>query len=219
MRFKAVIFDLDGTLLDTLDDLANAGNRVLAAAGLPTHSVESYRYFVGDGVQALMERILPENLRDRENVERLMSAFRDDYGKNWHVRTRMYDGIDSMLTALQQLQLSLNVLSNKPHDFTRLCVRKFMDRWAFSIVLGQRPGVPRKPDPSAAFEIAAEINVPPADIVYLGDTATDMQTARAAEMYAVGVLWGFRTAGELEESGALRLIRHPMELPELVRTG
>lgn len=215
MRFKAVIFDLDGTLLDTLDDLADAGNRVLAAAGLPTHPVDRYRYFVGDGVRVLVERILPESLRDGEHIERLMAAFRDDYGRNWHVRTRMYDGVDGMLTALQRRQIPLNILSNKPHDFTRLCVRKFMGQWHFSTVLGHRPGTPRKPDPAPALEIAAGIGVPPAEILYLGDTATDMKTARAAGMYAAGALWGFRTAAELEENGAVRLVRHPMELPEL----
>lgn len=219
MRFKAVIFDLDGTLLDTLEDLADAGNRVLAAAGLPTHPVDRYRYFVGDGVRALVERILPEQVRDPENIERLMAAFRDDYAKNWHVRTRVYDGVGVMLSALQQQYLFLNVLSNKPHDFTRLCVDQFLGGWNFSTVVGQRPGVPRKPDPVSALEIAAGINVPPAEIVYLGDTATDMKTARAAGMYPVGALWGFRTAEELEASGASRLVRHPLELPELIQAG
>lgn len=214
---KAVIFDLDGTLLDTLDDLADAGNRVLAAAGLPTHPVDRYRYFVGDGVRVLAERILPVNLRDDENIERLMSAFREDYGRNWHVKTRMYDGIGTMLTSLQQRKVSLNILSNKPHDFTQQCVRKFMGQWHFSTVLGHRPGTAWKPDPAAALEIAAGIGIPPAEILYLGDTATDMKTARAAGMYAVGALWGFRTAAELEDNGAVRLVRHPMELPQLIQ--
>lgn len=217
MPLKAVIFDLDGTLLDTLDDLADSANRVLAAAGLPTHPVDRYRYFVGDGVRVLVERILPENLRDGDRIERLMSAFRDDYGKNWHAKTRMYDGIDAMLTSLQQQKISLNILSNKPHDFTQMCVSRFMAQWHFSTVLGQRPGVPRKPDPASALEIAAGIGVSPAEILYLGDTATDMKTARAAGMFAVGALWGFRTAGELEEHGAARLVRHPLELPELMQ--
>jgi len=216
MRFKAIIFDLDGTLLDTLEDLADAGNRVLAAAGLPVHPVDEYRYFVGDGLLKLVERILPEKIRDREHIERLANDFRVDYGSNWRVKTQLYEGIGSMLSALQEKGIGLNVLSNKPHEFTEACVREFLGKWDFQVVLGQRPGLARKPDPVGALEIAGKIGFLPGDILYLGDTATDMKTAVAAGMYAVGALWGFRTADELEENGAVRLVRHPGELLDLL---
>lgn len=212
MRYKAIIFDLDGTLLDTLDDLADAGNRVLAAAGLPVHPVDRYRFFVGDGLQALIERIMPPERRDSAQLAALAEAFREDYGRNWAVRTRLYDGVAPLLTALQAEGLAMNVLSNKPDDFTRLCVGKFLPDWSFREVLGQRPGVARKPDPAGALHIAEKLGFPPSAILYLGDTATDMKTAVAAGMHPVGALWGFRTAEELRAGGAAELAAQPLEV-------
>jgi phosphoglycolate phosphatase len=216
MQYKAVIFDLDGTLLDTLDDLADAGNRVLAAAGLPVYPVERYRFFVGDGLQVLIERIVPPERRDREQVAALVEAFREDYGRNWAVRTRLYEGVAPLLTALQAEGLTMNVLSNKPDDFTRLCVREFLHDWDFREVLGLRPGTARKPDPAGALHIAEKLGLSPSAILYLGDTATDMQTAVAAGMYAVGALWGFRTAEELLASGAAALAGQPLDIIGLI---
>ena len=216
MKIKAVIFDLDGTLLDTLDDLASAGNRVLRAAGLPVHPIERYRYFVGDGLQSLVERILPAGGRKEEQVHDLIAAFRKDYGSNWKVKTRLYNGVAEMLDGLQERRIKMNVFSNKPHDFTAACVEEFMGAWTFQIVLGQRGGRPRKPDPAGAFEIARSLAADPRDILYLGDTATDMKTACAAGMIPVGALWGFRTEDELRESGALHLVSHPLEVLDLI---
>ncbi|MCL7488277.1 MAG: HAD family hydrolase [Desulfobulbaceae bacterium] len=216
---KAVIFDLDGTLLDTLEDLADAGNQVLAAAGLPVHPVESYRYFVGDGLVALIRRILPEERRSDEEVLRMTQAFREVYAVNWNAKTRLYTGVDTLLSGLQENGVAMNVLSNKPHDFTRICVREFLGRWTFAHVLGNREGLAKKPDPAGALEIAGKLGLAPSHILYVGDTATDMKTAVAAGMYAVGALWGFRTAGELEESGAACLAQRPEEVLELLRKG
>ncbi len=216
MSFKAVIFDLDGTLLDTLDDLADAANRVLSAHSLPVHPVASYRYFVGDGLQTLVERILPQEHRTDDMVSQVAADFKEDYGRNWQVKSRMYDGIDAMLNGLQQAGLMLSVLSNKPHEFTCACVQQMLPHWRFSPLLGARPGVPRKPDPAGALEIAALLQLDPADILYLGDTATDMKTATGAGMYPVGALWGFRTAEELNENGAAALISRPQQLLDLI---
>lgn len=216
MNFQAVIFDLDGTLLDTLEDLARAGNRVLEAEGLPVHPVDHYRYFVGDGLQTLIKRILPKDKRSEDHVNRLISAFRADYGQNWKVTTRLYDGVDLMLDGLNKRQLKLNVLSNKPQDFTDVCVQKFLGGWTFQYVIGQRAGCPKKPDPAGALEIARLLCIEPSEILYLGDTATDMKTARAAGMLPVGVLWGFRSEEELIENGAEHLIHQPDELLHLL---
>jgi phosphoglycolate phosphatase len=216
MSFKAVVFDLDGTLLDTLDDLADSANRVLAAGGYPEHPVDAYRYFVGDGLQILVERILPEENRTREAIRMLAEAFKEEYSRNWHVKSVMYDGIDIMLNGLQQSGLRLSVLSNKPHDFTCMCVRKMLPAWTFEPLLGARPGVAKKPDPIAALEIAARLGLDPGEILYLGDTATDMKTATGAGMYPVGALWGFRTAEELTQNGAARLISRPQQLLDLI---
>jgi len=217
MGYKAIIFDLDGTLLDTLDDLADAGNQVLSAAGLPVHPVDSYRYFVGDGLLALIGRIIPENMRTGDQIQRLAEAFRNVYSQNWNARTRMYDGIETLLGGLESAGVLMSVLSNKPHDFTVVCVREFLGKWTFDQVLGNREGLARKPDPAGALEIAGRLGLPPSEVVYLGDTATDMKTAVAAGMYPVGALWGFRTAAELKASGAAFLVKQPEEVLELFR--
>lgn len=215
-RFKAVLFDLDGTLLDTLEDLADSANQVLAEQGFPVHPVAAYRYFVGDGMQTLIERIVPEEKRTTDNIQRTVRAFQEVYSRNWHVKTVMYEGIDSMLSGLQQAGLKLSILSNKPHEFTCLCVERMLPDWTFSPLLGARPGVAKKPDPAGALEIASRLHLAPGDFLYLGDTATDMKTATSAGMYPVGALWGFRTAEELEQNGAARIISTPQQLLELI---
>ncbi len=219
MRFQAAIFDLDGTLLDTLEDLADAANRVLRSLGLPGHAVEEYRYFVGNGMVRLIERILPPGRRDARFVARVVDAFRNDYGHHWKDKSRMYDGVPAMLDGLARARLKLAILSNKPHEFTLACVRDLLPGYRFDPVFGQRPGVAPKPDPAAALEIAARLGARPEEILYLGDTATDMQTAVRAGMFAVGALWGFRTRKELEESGARVLVSRPEDLLHLVRAG
>ncbi len=215
MTHKAVIFDLDGTLLDSLQDLAEAANRSLADCGFPTHPLEAYRYFVGDGLQTLIRRILPEDARTERNMEQVQERFRQDYGRNWNVRSRLYRGIGEMLDHLATNGVAMNILSNKPHDFTGACVRHYLATWPFVQVLGNRPGIARKPDPAGALEIAASLEMEPEEIVFLGDTATDMETASRAGMYPVGALWGFRTADELRKSGAGLLIDRPAQLLDL----
>ncbi len=216
MGYKAVLFDLDGTLLDTLDDLAMAANRVLAAQGLPVHPVDAYRYFVGDGVATLMERILPTALRATKVLDEAVTAFQREYANNWDDRSLPYPGIPQMLDRLAAEGLRLSILSNKPDVFTRLCVQRLLPQWTFDPLLGQRPGVPKKPNPAAALEVARLLGLAPAEILYVGDTAVDMQTANAAGMDAVGVLWGFRTADELQAAGARYLITAPEELLPIV---
>jgi phosphoglycolate phosphatase len=214
--YKAIIFDLDGTLLDTLDDLAAAGNQVLASMGQTEHPVASYRYFVGDGLQTLMARILPESLHTPTGLQTAMALFEKIYAETWYQRSAPYPGIIDLLDQLTAAGLPMSILSNKPHDFTLICVQHLLAGWVFEPLLGQRPGVPKKPDPAAALEIAAFLNYEPTDILYVGDTAVDMQTASAAGMDAVGVLWGFRTKEELQTSGARYLISQPNQLLSLL---
>lgn len=212
MRYKALVFDLDGTLLDTLDDLADAGNRVLAGMDMAQHPVEAYCYMVGDGLRTLIQRILPSDKVSEELVEQAMAAFSKDYGVNWNRKTAMYSGIESMLDELDSAGLPLSILSNKPHQFTVDCVEQLLPNWNFHPLFGQRDGIPKKPEPDGALEIATLLGLDPADILYVGDTATDMETARRAGMDSVGVLWGFRTAEELTGAGARYLISRPSEL-------
>ena len=216
MKYRAALFDLDGTLLNTLDDLADAANRVLASQGMPVHPVEEYKYFVGDGLATLVERIVPAGQRDEETLRRIIDAFRQDYGTHWHVKSRPYEGVVEMLTGLRNLGMRLAVLSNKPHDFTQLCVKRMLGNVSFYPILGQREGVPKKPDPAGALEAAALLDIPVGDILYFGDTSIDMKTAAGAGMTAVGVLWGFRDEKELAASGADYLIRHPGEILDLL---
>ena len=216
MRYKAILFDLDGTLLDTLEDLATAANRALGTLGLPAHPTDAYRVFVGDGLRTLAERILPGEQRSAAQVDALVVAFEREYSRTWNERTAPYAGVPEMLDRLTGDGYRMSVLSNKPDAFTRLCVEQLLPHWTFAPLYGQRPGVPKKPDPAAALAIAAELGLDPAEVLYLGDTATDMHTARAAGMAAVGVLWGFRTADELRAAGARHLITHPGELAPLL---
>ncbi len=216
MKYRAVIFDLDGTLLNTLDDLGNAMNRTLEQEGFPTHPIDAYRYFVGNGARKLITRTLPKAHLDQETVDRCFTSFQADYDGHWDVDTRPYDNIPAMLDALTARGLKLAILSNKPDAAAKRCVAELLPDWRFAVVLGQRDGVPHKPDPIGAHEIAAHLHLSAADCLYVGDTSVDMQTAIAARMFAVGVLWGFRPRQELEENGAQALLTHPLDILKLL---
>jgi len=212
MRFRAVLFDLDGTLLDTLEDLADAMNEALAQMNLPPHPVAAYRHFVGDGVVNLARRALGPERSDSPTVQDCVARMRDAYSRCWDRKTCPYDGVPELLDELSRRGLPLAVLSNKPDDFTRLCVERLLPRWRFAAVQGVTDHVPPKPDPAGVARVVERLGVPPETFLYLGDTATDMRTAGAAGMFAVGALWGFRDAEELRGAGAAALIERPEDL-------
>jgi phosphoglycolate phosphatase len=216
---EAVLFDLDGTLLDTLEDLADSMNAVLREQNLPDHPVDFYRTAVGDGVRKLAERALPADRRDGPLVEQCVARMRDIYGARWAEKTTPYEGVGPLLDALFARGVACCILSNKPDDFTRRVVKAFFPGRPFRAVRGAREGVPLKPDPSAALEIVSDLGLPPDQWAYVGDTNTDMQTARAAGLWAIGALWGFRTAEELKASGAQVLAEHPAGLAALILEG
>jgi phosphoglycolate phosphatase len=210
MPFRAVIFDLDGTLLDTIEDLTEAMNVALAKLGLPARSIAECKMLVGDGVATFVKRALPPPSRNDEVLARRLRDFlRAEYAERQAVKTKPYPGIIETLDALAERKIPMAVLSNKPHDSTQAVVRHYFPRREFRAVLGAREGVPAKPDPSGALEIAGILGLPPAEIFYLGDTNTDMQTAAAAGMFPAGALWGFRTAEELLANGAKALLDRP----------
>ena len=214
-KYEAVIFDLDGTLLDTLQDLADSTNSTLRERNLPTHEIDAYRFFVGSGVTELISRALPEEKRNDNVIADCVKAFREDYGRNWKVNTRLYNGVPELLDALSERHIKMTVLSNKPHEFIIVCIQEFFPDWKFEMILGARDGIPIKPDPTGANEIAENLGLSPSKIVYLGDSGVDMTTAVTAGMLPVGALWGFRPEGELKEHCAVKTIKTPMELLEL----
>ncbi len=206
----AAMFDLDGTLLDTIVDLANSMNAAVEAEGLPTTPIAEHNFMVGEGVDTYIRRAIPEGRRDDDALrQRVRTTYRDLYSRDWAENTRPYEGIDAMLTELAERGIRLTVLSNKPDGSTREMVAHFLGAHPFEIVRGAVDGVPLKPDPAAALAIAGQMDIPPEQFLYLGDTATDMRTATAAGMFAVGCLWGFRPRAELEAAGAAALIEHP----------
>ena len=213
----AVIFDLDGTLLDTLEDLADSMNAVLANSRFPQHPADAYRYFVGEGMAMLVRRSLPADAATSEEaVAGHLGAMKENYAQRWAVKTRPYPGVPEMLNGMVSRHIPMAVLSNKPEEFTATMVEQLLSRWTFREVRGMRPGMPAKPDPTAALDIATCLEVEPAVCLYVGDTATDMKTAVAAGMLAVGVTWGFRERDELLVSGADTIVDDPAELLDLL---
>jgi len=216
MGYRAVIFDLDGTLLDSVDDLADSTNITLRQLGFPEHDREAYKYFVGEGLENLARQALPEDHRDVDTLAKCAALLRDEYGRRWADKTRPYEGVPELLDTLASQGIKMAILSNKPDEFTKVVVAKLLPKWRFENVAGSKPSVPKKPDPTVSLQIAETAGIPPSEFIYLGDTHTDMETANAAHMYAVGALWGFRTADELIKSGAKVLIKRPMDLLELL---
>jgi phosphoglycolate phosphatase len=215
MKYKAILFDLDGTLLDTLKDIGNAANQVLSKRQFPVHPIDSYRNFVGDGVNTLFTRALPEDKISDSLIQACMKEFEQEYSKTWNNETSLYPGISDMLDYIRARGLKMSILSNKPHEFTRYCVEAFFSEWEFDLVQGIHASIPHKPDPTGALAIARRLGIAPASFLYLGDTGTDMQTARAAGMFPIGALWGFRSSEELIENGAKVVVSDPSEVARL----
>lgn len=215
-NFRAVIFDLDGTLINSLHDIADSMNRVLESKGFQTHHYDAYRYFVGRGLRVLVGRTLPEELRTEEMITDLYSGLVKDYKENCLGKTVLYEGISELLDALNKKPLKLAILSNKADEITQKITNDLVPLWPFEIILGSKAEFPRKPDPTSALLISQQLGVSPNEILYVGDTGVDMTTAVAAGMYPVGVTWGFRTKEELLEHGAKAIIDKPLELLDLL---
>jgi phosphoglycolate phosphatase len=217
---RAVVFDLDGTLLDTLSDIASAMNTVLSRNGLPVHEVDAYRTMVGSGFETLARRALPaEKAPDDALVTEIAGQLREAYEAQPVVRTRPYDGVRTLLAGIAERRLPMAVLSNKADALVQRIVAEFFAPGLFAVVQGMRDDVPAKPDPTSALAIARHIGVSPPGVVYLGDSDVDMHTATNAGMRAVGAGWGFRGATELREAGAEIVIDAPLDLMGIVESG
>ncbi len=214
-KFKAVVFDLDGTLLDTIDDLGDSMNSVLEEMGYPLHTIPEYKILVGKGLRNLVTNVLPPEQRSGETIDTCLDKMFMVYGSRWGEKTLLYQGIPELLDELSARNIRLAVLSNKNHIITLKVADKYLKKWNFDAIFGERPDVPRKPDPAAAFEIIDILKILAGEIIYLGDSGSDMVTAINAGMFPVGALWGYRDAAELAESGAKVLISTPSELLKL----
>ena len=213
--YKAVLFDLDGTLLDTLEDIALAMNDVLKQFGYPIHPIDDYRYYVGNGIDVLVQRTLPAGKKDDSTIKQCAAKMRQVYGAGWSNNTHLYDGVSELLIGLQSFHLRMAILSNKPDDFTQKMVAHYLSRWKFDMVMGAREDLPKKPESDGALFISEKLQLLPEQFLYIGDTNTDMITASRAGMYPVGATWGFRTREELLANGAKTIVDHPCEVISL----
>lgn len=214
MKYKAVIFDLDGTLLNTLDDLANSANHVLRELGFAQHDVEKYKYFVGNGIPKLIERCLPPD--KQEYKQQALTMFMEYYGIHSRDKTAPYKKIPELLSALHEKGIKLGVITNKAHGIAGRVVAYYLGENTFDFVRGLDSTIPAKPDPKGSLEVAARLSVKPEDVLYAGDSGVDMQTAVNAGFTPCGVLWGFRKEDELKQNGAVHIIASPEELLKLI---
>jgi phosphoglycolate phosphatase len=212
---KAVIFDLDGTLLDTLEDIAFSMNAALVTLGAPVHPSADYRRYVGQGLDTLARLVLPRGRQDETIVRQCVAAMRAVYAGRWSHETRPYPGIDAVLTSLRQAGVRCAVCSNKAHDFTVRMVTHFFGDNAFTVIVGGGQFAP-KPDPAGVLHIAARMGIAPGEILYVGDSDVDMKTAVNAGMFPAGVTWGFRSKEELLANGAAVLIDKPEQIMEYI---
>ena len=213
---NGIIFDLDGTLLNSLYDIAISMNKVLEKNNYNVHKVDEYNYFVGDGAYVLVKNALPAN-SSKEEIEKILFDFIEVYENQVHDNTNPYDGIINLLDELEVMKIKKGILSNKPHKFALKYVNKNFDTYNFEEVHGQKEHIPKKPDPHMALEIAKSFKLENKDIFFVGDTSTDIKTAKNAGMKSIGVTWGFRPREELEEHGADFIVNHPLEIIDIIK--
>ncbi len=218
-KIKAIIFDLDGTLIDSIQDIADAMNRSLKELGFPEHPVEDYKGFVGSGLNELAKRVLPEKNQDAKTIDALAKKFWDHYDVMWYLHTNIYPGVLYLIQLAVARKMKLAILSNKAHYFTKKMIRHFFrgamirhTKNPFGIYSGEEPGVPVKPDPTSALELASRMKVKPEYVAFIGDSDIDMKTAKNAGMIAIGAAWGYRTKKELEDAGADMVFENPTQM-------
>lgn len=210
-KYKGIIFDLDGTLLDTIDDLGDSMNEVLNLLAYPTFSMDEYKIKVGGGFRGLAINCLPHDI-DEATIAKTVELFAEVYDKKYLDKSKAYDGIQDLLDELVSRDILLAVNSNKRNDYTNILTKKFFERIPFVKVYGEREGLPKKPGPYTALEIVDEMGLKLDEVIYVGDTKTDIETANNAGMDSIGVLWGFRDSEELSSYGATYIVERPEEI-------
>lgn len=216
MNKRLVIFDLDGTLLDTVADLANATNQALAQCGFPIHPTEAYYQFVGDGINKLFARALPQEARTDENILHIRALFVPYYNAHNTDESRPYPGIEQLLHTLQEQGIQIAIASNKYQQATEKLVRHFFPQIDFAAIYGQREGIPIKPDHAIVNDILTDTGISRTHTIYIGDSGVDMRTASNACVDSIGVTWGFRTETELRENGALYIVHRAEDILQYV---
>jgi phosphoglycolate phosphatase len=211
MRFKAVIFDLDGTLLNTLEDVANSVNQILVRYGLDANPIDHYKSLIGNGAQNLIRQAACGKL-DEAKIADVVKEFRILYTKKFKLKTKKYDGIDDLLAWFDKKEIVYAVLSNKSHNLTNKIVKHYFPHRNFSAIIGQQTGIPIKPNPVQATKIISHFKCKPEEVIFIGDSGVDMETAKNAGTFAIGVLWGFREQNELLRYGANILAHKPEDI-------
>lgn len=214
---KAVLFDLDGTLVNSLEDLAVSANFALQMYGYPTHETEKYKYFIGNGLLNLVEKTLPEENRNKDTINKLFQTVWKYYSENYVVNTVAYDGIKELLTELKQKGYKLAVVTNKPHEMALNVVKALLGD-VFDIVCGKLENYPPKPDPTLTLKVIDELGVKPEECVFVGDSGMDAANAVNSGCLGIGVLWGFRTEEELRSNGADYIVNKPFEILEILKS-
>ena len=212
-----IIFDLDGTLLNTIADLAQSTNHALQALGYPTHPESAYNFMVGNGINKLFERALPEGEKSEENVLRVRKEFVPYYDVHNADKSRPYPGIPELLAALKDEGIQTAVFSNKADAFCGKIIEHYFGPGSFSLVRGSRPGVPTKPDPAGVYSLMADLGAAPESTLFVGDSDVDILTGHNAGLPALGVLWGFRGEAELTAAGADALAAKPEDILAYLR--
>ncbi len=216
MIFKGVIFDLDGTLVNSLEDLADSMNIILQSHTFPTHSISDYKQLIGNGIRNLVFKALPEANRTEALIDTCYNLMIDVYRNNLVTKTKPYNGISGLLDELVSRKMKLAVFSNKADEFTRKIVLTLLPEWNFEAIIGLSIEEYKKPNPFVALQISEKFGLKPEEVLYVGDSGVDMQTANNAGMYAVGALWGFRAKEELLSNGAKVLLNNPKDLLEMI---
>ena len=215
MSYKGIIFDLDGTLLDTLLDLTNSFNFALRKFNAPQHTSNDYKLFIGSGAFKCIEQAIPADFRSPEKIQEVLDTFREHYNKNCVNKTKPYSGIIKLLNQLKKNKMKLAVLSNKPHNYTLECVNHYFPDY-FNIIYGHHNDFPPKPNPASSLYILNEFGLNKSEMLFIGDTNIDIQTANNAGIKSAGVLWGFRTQKELENNGANYIVSRPEEILNII---
>jgi len=215
MKYKGIIFDLDGTLVNSLEDISDAMNTVLTGLNYPTHTYDTYQYFIGSGLRNLVSKALPASNNSDEQIEICFDCMINEYREVCTIKTKPYEGIIELLDLLTSQNIKLAVFSNKADELTKKIASEIFPDY-FNLAVGLSTEALKKPNPFEALAIAEKWNLKPAEILFVGDSDIDMQTAVNANMFPVGVTWGYRTEAELRASGAKVTIDHPSDLIQIV---